>query len=213
MDYTSLINEYDLLIKKIAHKFYKSSFEDLYQVGTMGLIKAYNNFDNKFNIKFSTYAYKYIFGEMYNYLVINNIIKVNKNVLKMYKLIESTREKLINLYNREISETELIAYLNISYDEYLSCIMMANSVLSMDYQTENTDLYNYISDDSYTKQDDLIMLREAINELDSESKELIMKRYYYDYSQEEVANMLGISQVTVSRHEKKLIKTLNEKLV
>ena len=92
------------LIKKIANKFYNSSKEDLIQVGVIGLLKAYQNFKDG-NAKFSTYAYPYIFGEMYQLVNSNRYIKVSRDMLKLYKVIEKTRYELAQRLNYVPSDT------------------------------------------------------------------------------------------------------------
>lgn len=201
-----IIMKYDLLIKKIASKFYNASFDDLYQVGSIGLLKALKNYNKDLNIKFSTYAYQYIYGEMYHYVVENQNIRVNKDVFKMYQLIEKCKNKLIMDLEREPSELEICNYLNITLEEYLMVTECIGDYLSLD----DFEMYNYVADDKRDINDNRLMLKELINNLDPLDQELIIKRYYYDYTQSEISEELGISQVTVSRKEKVLIKQLHD---
>lgn len=201
-----IIMKYDLLIKKIASKFYNASFDDLYQVGSIGLLKALKNYNKDLNIKFSTYAYQYIYGEMYHYVVENQNIRVNKDIFKMYQLIEKCKNKLIMDLEREPSELEICNYLNITLEEYLMVTECIGDYLSLD----DFELYNYVADDKRDINDNRLMLKELINNLDPLDQELIIKRYYYDYTQSEISEELGISQVTVSRKEKVLIKQLHD---
>lgn len=201
-----IIMKYDLLIKKIASKFYNASFDDLYQVGSIGLLKALKNYNKDLNIKFSTYAYQYIYGEMYHYVVENQNIRVNKDVFKMYQLIDKCKNKLIMDLEREPSELEICNYLNITLEEYLMVTECIGDYLSLD----DFEMYNYVADDKRDINDNRLMLKELINNLDPLDQELIIKRYYYDYTQSEISEELGISQVTVSRKEKVLIKQLHD---
>ena len=211
MKCNDLLLKYDSLIKSIAHKFYGVPFEDLYQVGFIGLIKANKNYQSNNDCSFPSYAYKYIFGEMY-YLVLSlNSYKVNKNIIKLRKLIDQTRDRLIQVYEREVSDQEIIQVLNISYDDYLMALLLNNSALSLDYESdEESNFYCYLKDDSNLDKETLIMLKEGLEKLDDKSKDIIIKRYFYDYSQQEVAAMYGMSQTSVSRFEKKLINELNQ---
>ena len=211
MNCDDLLLKYDSLIKSIAHKFYGVPFEDLYQVGFIGLIKANKNYQSNNDCSFSSYAYKYIFGEMY-YLVLSlNSYKVNKNIIKLRKLIDQTRDRLIQVYEREVSDQEIIQVLNISYDDYLMALLLNNSALSLDYESdEESNFYCYLKDDSNLDKETLIMLKEGLEKLDDKSKDIIIKRYFYDYSQQEVAAMYGMSQTSVSRFEKRLINELNQ---
>ena len=91
MTTNELIEAHMGLIKKIANKFYNVSREDLIQVGVIGLLKAYQNYKDTKSAKFSTYAYPYIFGEMYQLVNSNRDIKVSKELLKLYKVVQKTR--------------------------------------------------------------------------------------------------------------------------
>ena len=100
----TLIDEYSKLIYSVAKKFYNVEKEDLYQAGCLGLIKAYNNYKNEFGT-FSSYAYKYIFGEMYELSVKCRDIKLNKYYLKLYKLINKSYNILTQELKREVTLT------------------------------------------------------------------------------------------------------------
>ncbi len=211
MKCNDLVKEYDSLIKSIAHKFYGVPFEDLYQVGFIGLMKAKKNYQANDQCSFSSYAYKYIFGEMY-YLVLSlNSFKVSKNTIKIKKLIDQTKDKLIQVYEREVTDQEIIKVLKIDYDDYLMASLLNNNALSLDYESdEESNFYNYLKDNSSIDKEALMMLKEGLEKLDDKSKNIIVKRYFYDYSQQEIAAMYGMSQTSVSRCEKKLINQLNQ---
>lgn len=203
-----LIIKYDKLIRKIATKFYGVPFDDLYQVGYIGLMKAANNYQESNQCAFSTYAYKYIFGEMYYLVLKDSNFNISKEHLSLRKLINQTRDEMIQRLNREVTEDEIIKVLNISYDDYLMAVMSDNT-LSLDYNNdESNELYNYLSDEDHVTKEELLMLKEGLEKLDDKSKEIIIKRYFYDYSQEEIASMYRMSQTSVSRYEKKLIHKL-----
>ena len=206
MKSSEYLKKYDGLIKSIAHKFYGVPFEDLYQVGFIGLMKALKNYQENSTCDFKTYAYKYIFGEMY-YLVSKNG-KVSKNVLKVRKLIEKTRDELTQTYGREVSAKDIIKKLNISEEAYMEAVSINND-LSLDYESESGSFYYYLTSDNLDL-DKLIMLKEGLAKLDDKSKNIFIKRYLYDYSQQEIAAMYGMSQTSVSRCEKRLINQLNK---
>ena len=207
MKSNELLLKYDSLIKGVAHKFYGVPFEDLYQVGFIGLIKASHNYHNNSGCDFKTYAYKYIFGEMY-YLVLQNGFKVNKKLVQLRKLIEKTKDELTQNLGMEISSKVIVEKLGIGEDEYLDAININNG-LSLDYEQDNGNLYDYLTSDNIDKEK-LIMLKEGLEKLDDKSKNIIIKRYFYDYSQQEIAAMYGMSQTSVSRCEKRLINELNK---
>lgn len=198
-----LIRENDLLIRSIAKKFYNVENEDLYQAGCLGLIKAYNNYNNP-DVKFSSYAYKYIFGEMYELSLRCQNIKLNKYYLKLYKLVNKTKNYLIQKFNREVTLSEISAYLDIELSEIEYVVRLTEDMLSLD------DEYANIQVGVETISDDLILLEDSISNLDSLSSAVINYRYKSDLTQSEVASLLGISQVKVSRIEKKAYNKILE---
>lgn len=191
-----LISEYDLLIKSISSKFYNVDKEDLYQAGVIGLINAYNNY-NPVNGKFSSYAYKYIFGEMYDLSLKSRDIKMNKYYLKLYKLINKTKSYLTQKLERVVTLEDIGAYLNIDVSELAYASMLMDDMFSLD------DEYANIQIGVDNNIDDMILLEDSINSLDPLSSAVINYRYKMDLSQSEVAKLLGLSQVSVSRIEKK----------
>ena len=107
MNKEQIINENVGLIYMIAKKFYNVSKEDLFQAGVLGLLKAYQNYDESYGAKFTSFAYTYIYGEMYT-LANNRQIKINKDILKVYKLIEETKNNLA-LKNGVVPSYETVA--------------------------------------------------------------------------------------------------------
>jgi len=197
-----IIKVHEKLIYKIATKFYDTPKEDLYQAGVIGIIKAYNNFVDNGETKFTTYAYNYIFGEMYELANSLRSIKLNKNILGLYKKIEQAKSALAQKLNRLPSTKELAIFLNI--DEatiYQVCVCTAN-IMSLDNETERP-IYETIADPKNNISNNLIDLQDSLNTLTEEEKEIINYRYFKDLTQSETAKILGMSQVTVSRYEKK----------
>lgn len=185
---------YDPLIKHIAKKFYNIEKEDLIQAGYLGLIKARNNYHDGTDVKFGTYAYKYIFGEMYELSLKSRNIKLNKKYLNLYRSINKCKNLLCQKYNRDVSNQEICEYLGIEESElsYISTLM--EDMLSLD------DIYNNIQCGYY--ESDGIKFDEYLELLSDEEKNAIIYRYKYDYTQSETASILGINQVKVSRLEK-----------
>lgn len=198
-----LIRENELLIRSIARKFYNVEIEDLYQAGCLGLIKAYNNYSDT-SVKFSSYAYKYIFGEMYELSIKCRNIKLNKYYLKLYKLINKTRNTLAQTLKREATLSDISAYLNIELSELEYVSNITEDMLSLDDEYENIQV------GVENNLDDVIMLEESISALDPLSSAVINYRYKNDLTQSEVANILGISQVSVSRIESSSKKKILE---
>ena len=127
-----LIKDHEKLIFKIAGKFYGIDIQDLFQVGVIGLIKASRNFKSDGSAKFSTYAYDYIFGEMYNLSMISKNIKLNKDTLKLCRKIEEAKESLQQIIKRIPTNTELAHFLEIDEELINNVEMATTELLSLD---------------------------------------------------------------------------------
>ncbi len=200
-----LVVENEKLIYSIARKF-KGDIEDLFQVGVIGLMKAYENYDNSFNTKFTTYAYQYIYGEIYQYVLRNKNIKVSNEQVKLNTAINKAEDFLSQKFGRIPTDRELSIFLEVDIDKINETRNVMNT-LSLDDNKGDVDLYNFIPANEISK-DDLILLRDALNKLNKEEKELILKRYFYNMTQSEIASSLGINQVKVSREEGKVLTKL-----
>lgn len=190
------IRQYDYLIRSIARKFYNVENEDLYQAGCLGLIKAYKNYNNP-EVVFSEYAKKYIFGEMYDLSVKSRNIKLNKYYLKVYKLVNLAYSSLSQEMGRTPTLADISAYLEIDLSEIEYVVTLMEDMFSLD------DEYAGIQVGSTNNLDDEILWRDSIASLDPLSSAVIDYRYNKDLTQSEVAKLLGISQVKVSRIESK----------
>lgn len=200
-----LVVENEALIYSIVKKF-KGDIEDLFQVGCIGLIKAYKNYDNSFNTKFTTYAYRYIFGEIYQYVLRNKNIKISNDQVKLNTAINKAHDFLSQKNGREPTDLELSLFLEIPIEKINENRNILN-IISLDDDTNDIDLYNYISFDNMDK-DELITLRDAMNKLNKDEKELILKRYFYNMTQSDIAKQIGVNQVKVSREEGKVLTKL-----
>lgn len=198
------------LIWKIAKNFYGVDKNDLYQAGVLGVIKAYQNYKNDGITKFSTYAYNYIFGEMYM-LANNKEIKLNKDINRLLKMIENGRMRLSQEIMREPSNKELAQYLEMDLKNLEQVMMYANTFVSMDEECdERRDLHEVIVCNEDVSEDDRIILNDSINSLDNLEKDIIKSRYYEDLTQSETARKLGITQVMVSRYEKRSLSKMRD---
>ena len=215
---TNLVLENQNLIYSISMLFTNySNKEDLFQVGCIGLIKAYKRYDERFNTKFSTYAYPFILGEMNNYVKKDKGIKVSREILKLNSMIERVSVLLTQKYMREPSTKEIASYLEI--DEFLvveamksrNFIKSIDSVISDD--GKEITLLDTIPDINNMDMNMLIALKEELGKLSDEEKELINTRYMKDLTQSETADIMGISQVQVSRKEQKVLTKLRNNLV
>ncbi|MBR3660632.1 MAG: sigma-70 family RNA polymerase sigma factor [Bacilli bacterium] len=200
-----LVVENEKLIYSIANKFY-GDIEDLFQVGVIGLMKARDNYNPNFSTKFSSYAYQYIFGEIYQYVLQNKNIRLNNDQAKLNNAINKAFDFLSQQYGRMPSDMEIADFLKIPIQKINENRNIMNTI-SLDDDKYNVDLYNSISVSEENK-DDLILLREALNKLNYNEKELILKRYFYNMTQSEIAKEIGINQVKVSREEGKVLTKL-----
>ncbi len=215
---TDLIIENQNMIYKITHYFEKyASKEDLFQVGCIGLIKAYKKYDENFGAKFTTYAYPYILGEIRKYVREDKGIKISRDISKLNLKIEKATILLTQKLMREPSLKEISEYLQIPEYYIVESLKSINSIESIDKPINDESSKEITLQDTISNEkkdiDELIMLRDAINNLDDIEKELLEKRYNDDFTQTETAQLLGMSQVQVSRCEAKIYKKLREKLV
>ena len=198
------------LIWKIAKNFYGVDRNDLYQAGVLGVIKAYQNYKDDGVTKFSTYAYNYIFGEMY-ILANNKTIKLNKDITRLLKMIDMGKVRLSQELMREPSNRELAQYLEIDLKSLEQVEMYRSEFISMDEECdEKRDLHEVIASSENISEDDRIILNDSINTLDSLEKDIIKSRYYEDLTQSETARKLGITQVMVSRYEKRSLNKMRD---
>ncbi len=211
------IDKYSNLIYSITHYFegYKNK-EDLYQAGIIGLIEAYNKFDESYNVKFSTYAYKYILGEMRKLVREDKGIKISRNITKLNYQIEKAKMILYQKLYREPTIKELSNFLEVDEEEIIEALKTVNMLQSIDdpinSEGKEVTLHDMISDNSMDL-NTLIAFKEELNNLTPFEKEIINKRYLEDLSQSEVANILGLTQVKISREEAKIKQKIKERLV
>lgn len=198
------------LIWKVSKYFYGIPKEDLYQAGVLGIIKAYENYRDDGSTKFSTYAFKYIYGEMYQ-LAINKDIKVSKDLLRLVKMIEKGRMRLSQEIMGEPSNTELARFLEMDQEVMEAALLSVESVISMDEENDDVrTLYERVGANESVSNDDRILLNDSINNLDGLEQNIINARYFEDLTQSETAKKLGITQVMVSRYEQRSLKKMRD---
>ena len=190
-----IIVQNERMIYKMAQGFYGAEKEDIVQAGFLGLTKAYKKYNPDNGTKFSTYAYGFIYGEMYEAATGNRPIRVRKNELKLYKGVIRGKELLEDKLGHPISYEEACSYLNTDYNLFISILNSLSSVVSVD----NTELNLSNKDNT----DDMLMLKESMNTLTPLERGVIERRYLEDMSQSDTAKALGLTQVKVSRIEKK----------
>lgn len=196
------------LIKKIASKFYNYDKEDLVQVGVIGLLKAYKNFKDNGTTQFSTYAYTYIFGEMYNLVNSAKSIKVSRDLLKIYRETLRAKNKLALNLGRIPTLEEVALFLEQEVKKVYEAVNMAESMISLDDEANELNLHEVIADRNTPNIDLKIDIDNSFKVLNREEQEIIRKRYYEDLTQSEVARKLNMTQVMVSRYEKKSLEKM-----
>jgi len=209
------------LVSSISKKFLNRGYEydDIFQIGCIGLVKAVNNFDDKFNVKFSTYAVPMIIGEIKRFLRDDGIIKVSRSVKNTARKLHYDKDSLTKKLGREPTIEELSQFSGIDKEEIITALESSSSMQYL-YDTIHQDdgapvlLIDKLSED-YEEDNEVIdklALKEALTKLDMKSRQIILLRYFKDKTQIQVAKMMGISQVQVSRIEKKVLKIMKEKL-
>ena len=210
-----IILENKNLIYSITRYFdgYKNK-EDLFQAGCIGMIMAYKNYDDSMNVKFTTYAYPYIFGEMRKLVREDKNIKINRDIQKLNLKIEKAKILLTQKLMRIPSISEISDYLEIPYFLVSEAINSQRVITSIDEPILNDGKEITLHDTIGRRNsiEELISLKEEIRKLDKEEQQIILNRYVNDYTQQETASILGISQVQVSRNEKKVLSKLKDKL-
>lgn len=210
------------LVSAVARKFMNRGYEydDIFQIGCMGLVKAVNNFDPAYNVKFSTYAVPMIMGEIKRFIRDDGIIKVSRSVKSVAKKLHYDKENLTKKLGKEPTLEELSKYSKISTEDIIFATESTSSMQYL-YDTIHQDdgapvlLIDKLSEnyDEDSELVDRLALKDALKNLDAKSRQIILLRYFKDKTQVEVAKMLGISQVQVSRIEKRVLELIKEKLI
>ncbi|MDD5017759.1 MAG: SigB/SigF/SigG family RNA polymerase sigma factor [Eubacteriales bacterium] len=210
----TLIIRNTALVKSIVKKFLNRGveFEDLMQIGSLGLIKAVLGYDPKYEVRFSTYAVPMIAGEIKRFLRDDGIIKVSRSLREKSFEIFSTKEKLKEELKREPTIDELAKRLEMSAEDIVFAMEAVRNPVSIfepafDDEDSKTLLIDTMPEDYDNDMIDKILLKELIQNLDPKERQLIMLRFYSDKTQMEIAEILGVSQVQVSRL---ITKTINK---
>lgn len=207
------------LVKKLVVRFKDRGceFEDLVQIGTIGMIKAIKSFDFSFNTVFSTYAVPLIIGEIRKHLRDDGLIKVSRAIKKNGIDILKKKEEFEKKTMREPSLSELSELCSLSVDDIVCALEAISPIRSLQEplnDDESTTLEAMIKDNhsEIDKITERLALKEAIRTLTDEQKQIINLRYYKDLSQQQTGQILGITQVKVSREEKRIMSQLRKAL-
>lgn len=217
----ALILENTALVKSIALKFRDrgTEFEDLMQIGTIGMLKAIKSFDIERGTAFSTYAVPLIVGEIRRHLRDDGLIRVSRGYKRTGITIMREKNRIMSEEGREAGIGELAGYAGVSVEEAAIAIeavspitSLSDNVFGEDSKTYDSMIPDRADADEFENLNDRIALGQAINKMPPDWRKIILLRYYRDMTQQEVASVLGLSQVKVSREEKKIMSFLRGEL-
>ena len=206
------------IVKRFLNRGYDT--EDLFQIGVIGLIKAIDKFDPSFDVKFSTYAVPLIAGEIKRFLRDDGMVKVSRTLKENGSRVKYARERLSLRINREPTLQEVSKEAGLTIEEVILAMeanVQVESIYQSVYQNDGNEIYmvDQLADKGKDEQEKMLnhlVIKQLIEGLPETEQKLIRLRYYQDKTQTEVAKMLGISQVQVSRMEKKILLGLRERM-
>ncbi|MFW5996060.1 MAG: SigB/SigF/SigG family RNA polymerase sigma factor [Halanaerobiaceae bacterium] len=209
------------LVLKITYRFKNTDYDlrDLFQIGVIGLIKAVKGFDLERGVKFSTYAVSRILGEIRLHLRDDEMIRVSRSLKKRARDIKKKQEEMVQNLNREPAVGELAAEMDCSREEIVRALEADKEPHSI-YQTIYDDggrkltLLDSLGDDKDQEREhaeiNKLALREELEKLNKRERLIIYLRYFEGKTQEEIGEIIGVSQVQVSRLERKILKKLKQ---
>lgn len=193
--------------------------EDLFQIGSIGLLKAIDKFDFSFGVKFSTYAVPMISGEIQRFLRDDSMLKVSRSLKETAYKAFQIKEKMMEELNREPTLEELAQQMGLAREDLVMALEAGAEVESLykpilQKDGKETALLEKIEEKTSQEEQTLnrILLNQLLEELTGKERQVIYMRYYAEKSQVEIGKMLGISQVQVSRMEKRILSRMREKV-
>ncbi len=208
------------IVKRFNGRGYE--LEDLYQIGCIGFIKSIKRFDTSFDVKLSTYAVPYMIGEIKRYIRDDGQIKVSRSIKETGIKIKELQREYLNRTGEEIKIEDIQKELKISKEDVMLALEASRSVESIESATyvnnKNGNSINLIDKLSSSKNEQEILtnklaIKEMINKLEKRDKEVILLRYYKEKTQAQVAKILGVTQVQVSRIERKILEKMRKQLI
>ncbi|WP_413380302.1 RNA polymerase sporulation sigma factor SigF [Alkalihalobacillus sp. 1P02AB] len=212
-----IVNRNTRLVWSVVQRFMNRGYDpdDLFQIGCIGLIKSVDKFDLSYDVKFSTYAVPMIIGEIQRFLRDDGTVKVSRSIKELGNKIRKVKDELTKSLGRVPTVNEIAEHLEIPPEEVVFAGEASKSLSSIHETVYENDgdpitLLDQIADQSETRWFDKIALKEAIRDLEERERLIVYLRYYKDQTQSEVAERLGISQVQVSRLEKKILEQMKQ---
>lgn len=213
---TQLVEENLPLVRSIVKRFLNRGFEydDLFQVGALGLLKAILGFDLSYDVQFSTYAVPKIIGEIKRYMREDSPIHISRSLRELASIAIAAKDKLHNQLGRSPTVQELAQHLQVSVEELVSALDAVSPIRSLqevvaEGDDEEVRLENILPAPA---NEERLALRRALESLEPSERKVILLRYFAEKSQTEVARLLGISQAQVSRIEKRIVAQLRHHL-
>ncbi len=210
-----LIQENNGLIWSIVRRFWyrEMEAEDLYQIACIGFIKAVRRFDFDYHVELSTYAVQYIFGEIKKFLRDDGMIKISRNIKELGSKIKSVKK----LHGDHLKLSKIAQMLGVTEDEVCMAVDASKKVESINqyiYEDGNCQIQEKIVAENEEEQViDKILISELMKGLKIRDREIIELRYFKEKTQTQVASMMGISQVQVSRIERRVLNIMKEELI
>lgn len=205
------------LVKSIVSRYTARCVEkeDLIQIGMIGLIKAIDNFDTTYEVRFSTYAVPMIAGEIRRFLRDNGAIKVSRSIKDHRVAVNRSRERLIEKLGREPTIHEIAEDVGLSMEDILLAVNSGQEVASLQqmiYEGDGSSIRLMDRLSAHSGEGDAsldrMMLADSLSALEQRERELIVLRFYYDQTQSQIAKRMGVSQVQVSRLEKRILRKM-----
>ena len=204
------------LVHTCAHRFSGKGieYEDLFQAGCMGLVKAFDAFDWERGVCFSTYAVPVILGEIKRLFRDGGTVKVSRSLKELSLRVMRERESFMTKNGREPTVSELAESLSVREEEVTEAICASSPVISLTMEEDDGGGQSDLPVDSPEEQiTERLSVRQAISGLEEKDRSLIRCRYYENKTQTETARLLGMTQVQVSRREKKILTALRKELI
>lgn len=217
-----LVTENMGLVYSVARRFLNRGYEleDLFQIGCIGLMKSIDKFDLSYEVKFSTYAVPMITGEIKRFLRDDGMIKVSRTLKEHAMKIRLAKDKFMNEYGREPSLSELASASQLLEEEIVEALdanVEVESIYKTIYQSEGSDICLVDKlEEKYNANEHILnqmTIKGLMEQLDEREQEIIRLRYFEEKTQTEIAKMIGISQVQISRIEKRVLEKLRKELV
>ena len=208
----ALIKQNYPLVKSVIKRYTQKGveYDDLFQLGCVGFVKAINNFDPKFNVQFSTYAVPLIAGEVKRFLRDDGVIKVSRAIKSQFSQIRA----YINSCRTPPSISQIATKFHLDEQEVVFVMDSNKYPVSLSTPIDSTDGESCLLEDRIASKDeqnlDHMVLKELLSRLSPRERKIIILRYYKDKTQSEIATKLGVSQVQVSRIENKILSSLRK---